>query len=366
MSLSNKNGLSREKAPLSSELSVSIHEVPTEDRYIDDDYETITSLIKERMAEGFYGDNSLDLARKRTSTIDMENPSTKWMYDNLPGFGNWHSLVPTAGALDPIYRPNITTLPNGKELTPEVRSWLHNIHDAIGIRSRAAQMENIIIDEVLRDPRPEGHQWVSLASGAAQPVFESMNRISESGARVPNVTLVDYDKKALALASKLADEQSHGANVQTKRVNILNKSGIVSRREQFGFFRNALSSASKLQPENYDMVDAVGILEYLKEDDWEYSYNGVISTKKKMAGARNFLTNAFELVRPGGLLVVGNMRDTHPQLGFTLNTIQWPHIQPRSIEDMVRICNEAGLEGQLDVYCPQDGVYAIYAIRKPE
>ena len=38
--------------------------------------------------------------------------------------------------------------------------------------------------------------------------------------------------------------------------------------------------------------------------------------------AATFLANAAQLVKPGGLLLVGNMRDTHPQLGFTLNVVQ--------------------------------------------
>lgn len=65
------------------------------------------------------------------------------------------------------------------------------------------------------------------------------------------------------------------------------------------------------------------------------------------------LANAAQLVKPGGLLLTGNMRDTHPQLGFTLNVVQWPHIQPRSIETMQRIVEAAGLGNwRVDVYCP--------------
>ena len=72
------------------------------------------------------------------------------------------------------------------------------------------------------------------------------------------------------------------------------------------------------------------------------------------------------MVRPGGILVLGNMLDTPPQLAFTLDVIQWPHINPRSINEMAQIFGEAGLDGKLDVYCPDDGAYAIYQLRKPE
>ena len=78
------------------------------------------------------------------------------------------------------------------------------------------------------------------------------------------------------------------------------------------------------------------------------------------------MKNSFDLVKPGGLIIIGNMLDTHPQLGFTLNTIQWPHIQPRSVEQMTKLIAEAGIEGEIDVHIPQDGVYGIYTVRKAE
>jgi len=108
----------------------------------------------------------------------------------------------------------------------------------------------------------------------------------------------------------------------------------------------------------------VGILEYLEPNDWTYTYNGVISTRRKQAGAVTFIRNAFECVKPGGVLITGNMLDSHPQLGFTMDVVQWPHIQPRSVAEMLAIFESAGLHGHIDVYLPTDGVYAVYAIRK--
>lgn len=67
-------------------------------------------------------------------------------------------------------------------------------------------------------------------------------------------------------------------------------------------------------------------------------------------------------MKPGGLLIFGNMLDeTHKQLEFTLNTVQWPHIQPRSIDKMLQIISAAGVDpaAAVDIYCPTDGVYAV-------
>jgi hypothetical protein len=91
----------------------------------------------------------------------------------------------------------------------------------------------------------------------------------------------------------------------------------------------------------------------------------VVATRRRLAGAVTFLRNAFDCVRPGGVLVVGNMLDSHPELGLTINVIQWPHIQPRSIDEMLGIFATAGLAGHVDVHLPVDGVYAVYAIHKP-
>ncbi len=344
---------------------VTVYDHHVVDPYIDNtEFVQITAQLRQREAEGYYGDSSIDIARKRPGDIDTNNPATRWMYENLPGFPEWHSLVPTAAALEPLYNPEITTLANGKEFTAEMRQWMSNIYDAIGIRSRAEVMKNIVVGEVLRAP-DNRRKWVSLGCGAAQPVMVALDRIRESDAVVPDVTLVDIQKEALTLAMNGAQQAGFADNVTTKRMNILNPNGIAAERdEKAGFYSNILRMGNKLPAESFDMVDAVGILEYLKPGDWKYAYGNVIKTKRGMAGARSFLHNAFELVTPGGQLIVGNMRDTHPQLGFTLNTIQWPHIQPRSVDEMVQLIREAGLEGQIDVHCPDDNVYAIYVIHK--
>lgn len=344
---------------------VTLHTKDIKDPYVDNtEFIYITAQLQEREAEGYYGDSSIDLARKRPGNIDKNNPATRWMYEHLPGFAGWHSLVPQAAALEPLYNPMITTLANGEEFTNEMRLWMSNIYDAIGIRSRAEVMKSVAVEEVLRTPDIK-RQWVSLGCGAAQPVMTALEDIRGKGAIVPDVMLVDIQKEALSLAVQGAERAGFAENVTPRRMNILNPKGIAAEREPgAGFYSNMLRMGGKLPAKSYDMVDAVGILEYLKPGDWKYAYGHVIKTQKGMAGARSFLHNAFELVKPGGQLIVGNMRDTHPQLGFTLNTIQWPHIQPRSVEDMVALIREAGLEGEIDVYCPDDNVYAIYVIRK--
>lgn len=353
--------------PVNSERrkeEVRVYDVEVTDSYKDGDFDKVNEFLYDLQSMGFYGDSSVDLVRERKNTIDLNNPATRKFIDTIPGVGDWFQMVPTAAALDPIYNPVNKSMPNGAPITAEIRSFFRNGLDPIGLRSRAEVMKQIIFDEVIGRSGLEDGKWVSLACGAAQPVFESLDRVVRAGKSAPEITLVDYDKNALQLAKAYAEKFGYGNNVMLKRMNILDPKGIAQKRNGH-FLTNALESSLRLPVEGYQVVDAVGILEYLKEDNLKYSYSKVMKTEREMAGAVRFLENAYDLVAPGGLLVVGNMRDTHPQLGFTLNTVQWPHIQPRSLSDMISIFKNAGLDGEVEIYCPTDGVYAIYTVRKP-
>jgi hypothetical protein len=115
-------------------------------------------------------------------------------------------------------------------------------------------------------------------------------------------------------------------------------------------------------------VEILGLFEYLKPEDWHYRYQKVfIKGKKKLAGAKSFLAAAFSYVAPGGSLILGNMLNSHPHLDFTLHVVEWPHIQPRSIDEVVEIIQGSGIgsnEYGLDIYVPDDGVYAVYVLHR--
>ncbi len=165
----------------------------------------------------------------------------------------------------------------------------------------------------------------------------------------PTVHLVDLDRRALQAARARASSQSL-QRLRTFRANVLRTGGI---------------RFNGREPGGYSVVDAVGLLEYLQPDDWTYRYHKVVRAGRAMAGAITFLRNAYEFVRPGGMLIFGNMLDSHPELAFTLNVVQWPHIQPRSIDAIRDIVVRTGIAGETEVHLPDDGVYAIYAVKRP-
>ena len=343
-----------------------IHPVPTCDQYQTSSYERITAELEELAGMGFHGDCDLNAAIGRQRTrIDDTNPATRELIARVPGVENWLELIPTASALDLLYDPNTKQLANDKPVSPVVRDWACNILDAQGIRSRGEIVQDILTTQVI-DQAPPGateQQWVSLACGAAQPVCHALRHIKESGNPTPRVTLVDLDRSALSAAQTYAQEMKVRQFTDVCRMNILRPQGVVSPAvdAQTNVAARALRRRVGLESAAYDAVDAVGILEYVPEELPDESPTAL------RVNAATFLAHAAQLVKPGGLLLVGNMRDTHPQLGFTLNVVQWPHIQPRSIETMQRIAGAAGLsDWQVDVYCPDDGVYALYAMRRPK
>jgi len=355
------------------------HEVAVSDSFETGHRERIEASLRELESMGYYDDTNIDhaLARKRLSAIDYNNPATKELLARVPGVEHWLALVPTPRALSPLYDPSCERLPGGHIVGDELRTWMTEIADARGLRYRSQMVTGLLTEKGGESDQHEQAQWLSIASGAAQPILRAAQLINERTGSAPYMTLVDLSSEALHDAKSYADSLGLRDNLRIERNNVLRRQGLhtpvrlgeVVLQRMLNPNDRAKLSRAKLPEEGYDVVEAVGILEYMKPEDWPYRYNGVVNLKTMQAGAKTFLKNSYRLVKPGGDLIVGNMLDTHPQLGFTLNTIQWPHIQPRSIDEMMDIFDEVGIEGERHVYVPDDEenrVYALYRIHKPE
>lgn len=339
------------------ELAYEVHHETIYDEFLTKEVEAarVEQLQAEIASYGFYGDADIVTAIERERTeIDRENPATKELIHHLASFGRWLDMVPTAKALEDLYDPTKPRLADGTEKDEEISTWLTYIADGQGIRSRAQIVSRLMGEDF--EQRGNQAEWISLASGAAQPIIHNAAQIqSQTNGLSPNITLVDYDRSILKTAEQHAAVA--GVDVKTQFGNILDVDGIA--------VDNPAEHKRKWQREGYDIVEAVGLVEYLKPADKEYVYDGVMErTRKPQAGAERFIRNAYELVKPGGKFIIGNMLDDHPQLGFTLNVIQWPHIQPRSVEEMIDIFQAAGIRDKVDVYIPNDNVYAIYEVQK--
>ena len=114
-----------------------------------------------------------------------------------------------------------------------------------------------------------------------------------------------------------------------------------------------------IKRESQDVIDILGFFEYIPKDNWVYKRT------LRFPGASKFLKEAYGLLKPGGVLIFGNMRDTHPQLDFTLHIVQWPLIIPRTIQEIETIIEEAEIDFKnVEFYSIDDGVYSVIKITK--
>lgn len=291
----------------------------------------------------------LGIRPKRTSRVDWTNPATTEIFDKtkFPAIHRWRTkYVPTAEALIPLQRPDLGMLYDGTVLSNEEAAWFAHTLDAIGLRSRAAVMQEVL---VRISKKAEYKNWLSLASGASLPILQAAVEVKKSN-KEPSITAVDYDKNALKISKNLAS-QFDVRKFKISRANILDEKSL----------------RKVLKDKKSDVVEILGLFEYLNEEDWFYRYHKVVVRfKRKLLGAKNFLNLAYSFVDVGGVLIFGNMLDSHPHLSFTLDVIQWPHIKPRSIKEVLDIVKHAQLPGEyeISIYLPEDGVYALYVLHR--
>lgn len=177
----------------------------------------------------------------------------------------------------------------------------------------------------------------SLACGAAEPVFWLSKRLEEDGIPVHAMHLVDSDPVALAVSTSRAKAHGVEEKVVRHRKNILKTPPI-----------------SYIEPKSVDIVDMIGLFEYLPKTFARY----------QMAG--NLMADVAQIVRPGGMIVFGNMLDSRPQQEWFSGI--WPPLKQRSIGEVIDIVKQAGFhENQLSIRIAEgEGVYALYGLKIPE
>jgi hypothetical protein len=211
------------------------------------------------------------------------------------------------------------------------RFLFRGIHDARGVRNRAAIAADLVIEHFAGSGRRELVSG-SLACGAAGPVYALVDSLEgRLGASVTDVVLVDIDVMALASAYSLARGTSVAGRVRLIQQNLL---------------RGPLAS-DDLPAHSVHIADALGLIEYLPE-----------------RLATSLLTRVREeLMAPGGLVVFGNMLRHRPQTVFLQEVVRWPPMHHRDISTMLRLLDAAGYDvGRARVRVTPDGIYAVYAV----
>jgi cyclopropane fatty-acyl-phospholipid synthase-like methyltransferase len=255
-------------------------------------------------------------------------------------WSTWRDLVPSAMALLPIQAPHTTHLPwPAMTQLPQNRDYLLHIYDSIGIRSRAAVMADLLTEHARSNG---GGSWLSLACGAALSVLQAAVKLPEQ----VTVDLVDLDPLALEYAAGFAQALGLEPNVTCRQVDLLD----VAR----------LPGEVPIRGVGFDVVEMMGFFEYLPDQPRD------IDGSMSIPSAGQFLQAALDLAAPGALVVFGNMLTTHPQKDFILKVVQWPYVRPRDLDELARLVSEVGVDpSQVTFYTPDDGVYAVVAIRLP-
>lgn len=263
----------------------------------------------------------------------IPNPVFLEFYNRFPGQDSmiyWRdNLVPTAAALYPLQRlDDAGRLFPGGVVDDYAMDIFTNHEDGVAIRSRGTIYKNIITKALTEIPSYE-ITAVALGAGAGVPNVDATTSVrSQLGKRI-SWKMYDTSYSALELAHEIA----HEAGIPKDDIDTV---------------RADYRKAFRLDSESVDIADMLGLMEYL--------------SRERCVEAMGEL---HRLLKPGGVMVVSNMLDSRPHKDFYQRGIQWPGVKPRSIDDLVNMVAEAGIDTeQLVVTTAEDGIYAVLEVHK--
>lgn len=205
--------------------------------------------------------------------------------------------------------------------------------DRIGDITRAREMIALAHSHVERNEgryENRGVVTASFASGLGEPMFWLLDEFRKEGVEIYRAHQVDLDP--IALAANAAKSVQY--DLQDK-IALHHKNLILTPADSY------------IEPHSVDFLEAVGVIEYFKEPL-----------------AIRLLKNAASVVRPGGMIVFGNMLKSRPQQKWFEGL--WPTLQQRSISEVLELIERAGFPREwVEVRVSEDGLYAMYAITIP-
>jgi SAM-dependent methyltransferase len=285
----------------------------------------------------------------RKVMIDPQNSSAKWLYYEVKNgrqvpsqMVDWAKDFPGAIALEPLQRLGRggRALPGGR-LDERTETLFTYMTDAIGIRSRA----RIYADQLVKQAEVAGGhslEIISVGSGAAIPNIDATVALEAQDTGV-HWKLFDIDPTALEWAHDfIREEQFHYSTVDYGPLN--------EKQDKPGLFAGRSFTAAYKEPdESVDVVDALGLWEYLHPDT-----------------AAKFVQRLYPKLKSGGVMIVSNMLEDRPEREFNQRAVGWPDLYLRSETDLLDIIDQAGIDTrQVTMTHAQDGVYVVMEIRKP-
>lgn len=218
--------------------------------------------------------------------------------------------------------------------------YLAGAVDRIADITRANAASDIILQDVAdREElyRKKGVTMASFGSGLAEPDFWIAKNLTDAGIPVDAIHMFDNDPFALAAAVSRAKVNGVDDIVQLHRKNFIKH-----------------SPSDYLERGSVDYANLIGVFEYIPRDVHGYH----------MAG--NLLKQVSSVVRPGGMIVFGNMVKDRAQQKWFEGI--WPTLLQRQISEVIAIVEEAGFsQNDLEAVVTEgEGIYGVYALRMPE
>jgi ubiquinone/menaquinone biosynthesis C-methylase UbiE len=210
--------------------------------------------------------------------------------------------VAYAGALDDVYNALGSFTWDGRRVFPESASpdfwsvFYLSSPNGQSVRNRYRLVSNIF--QILG-----GGKTLSIACGSAQPLIHAIYELGLKGDVGSQILLTDVSERSLGLAKRRAEQAGVGS--------------------QISYCQVSFTDLSQFNGQQFDIVEACGILDYLLDDD-----------------AIKLLSFAIEAVKSGGHIIVSNMNSTSSAASLR-RLYNWA-IHYRTPEELGRLIDCAG------------------------
>lgn len=278
--------------------------------------------------------------------VAENNKAAQWLYYDEAGEPTqsieWAGKFPTAIALEPLQRLESGgrwfKAGHSDERSLELYAYMS---DAIGLRSRARIYGQRLV-EYAEESNVDELSIISLGSGAAVPNIQATKALEAEG-RAVNWKFFDFDPNALMFARELIEESDFKLSSFDYGPSWLNP-----ETDQVEPKGQLYQRAFAVEDESADIVDALGLWEYLKPHE-----------------ATAFANKLFKKVKPGGSLIVSNMLPSRPHREFNQRAVGWPNLHLRNETDLLDIVEAAEIDtSQVTMTHAEDGVYVVMEIKK--
>lgn len=219
---------------------------------------------------------------------------------------------------------------------PARAAWRYH-PDTIELRKRGQHLQHKIIDhfsDISTYPKGSKVRIAAIAGGAAWPDMQAVATLSRMRPDIKvELDVFDWDKAAIYLgvhnAKELLTEISgHEAPVFGDEAQQITTISSENARVRFinadiTDQKKLLSHATEDNTKGYDIVEAVGLVEYFTQDMAPFVITNMDALLKEKVG----------------LGIVANMTQyhNHPQI---LGVIGWRALRPRSLDDISRIVDD--------------------------